>query len=107
MLSRELADAAHYPAIDLEGSISRVMESIIDSKSMKKANKVRRLWTLFKQNQDLIQVGAYEPGTNHDLDEAIRLKKEMEILLQQNSDESFSFSDCHEMLTEVVGDQND
>ena len=107
MLSRELADAAHYPAIDLEGSISRVMESIVDPKSMKNANKLRRLWTLFKQNQDLIQVGAYEPGTNHDLDEAIRLKKEMENLLQQNSDESFSFSDCHEMLAEVVGDQND
>ena len=107
MLSRELADAAHYPAIDLEGSISRVMESIVDPKSMKKANKLRRLWTLFKQNQDLIQVGAYEPGTNHDLDEAIRLKKEMENLLQQNSDESFSFSDCNEMLAEVVGDQND
>jgi flagellum-specific ATP synthase len=107
MLSRELADAAHYPAIDLEGSISRVMESIVDPKSMKKANKLRRLWTLFKQNQDLIQVGAYEPGTNHDLDEAIRLKKEMENLLQQNSEESFSFSDCHEMLAEVVGDQND
>ena len=52
MLSRELADAAHYPAIDLEGSISRVMESIVDPKSMKKANKLRRLWTLFKQNQD-------------------------------------------------------
>ena len=107
MLSRELADAAHYPAIDLEGSISRVMESIVDPKSMKKANKLRRLWTLFKQNQDLIQVGAYEPGTNHDLDEAIRLKKEMENLLQQNSDESFSFSDCHEMLAEVIGNQNE
>ena len=64
MLSRELADAAHYPAIDLSGSISRVMNSLLSPEQLKSANLFRRLWTLYQQNQDLIQVGAYETGAN-------------------------------------------
>ena len=104
MLSRDLADAAHYPAIDLEGSISRVMESIVEPSHLENANKLRRLWTLYKQNQDLIQVGAYESGSNSDLDLAITLRKEVEDLLQQNSSEEFSMDTCKGLLEEVLGD---
>lgn len=104
MLSRDLADAAHYPAIDLEGSISRVMESIVEPSHLENANKLRRLWTLYKQNQDLIQVGAYESGSNSDLDLAITLRKEVEDLLQQNSSEAFSMDTCKGLLEEVLGD---
>jgi hypothetical protein len=60
MLSRKLADAAHYPAIDLNGSISRVMQVLLTPADLKMANRFRRLWSLYQQNQDLIQVGAYE-----------------------------------------------
>lgn len=101
MLSRELADAAHYPAIDLEGSISRVMDSIVDDELLDNANKFRRFWTLYKQNQDLIQVGAYEQGSNPDLDQAIILRDKMETLLQQKYDEQLSFSECTELLAEI------
>jgi len=84
MLSRKLADAAHYPAIDLNGSISRVMQNLLNPDDLKAANRFRRMWSLYQQNQDLIQVGAYETGTNPTLDEAIRLRDAMENFLRQD-----------------------
>ena len=84
MLSRKLADAAHYPAIDLTGSISRIMQSLLDPSDLKQANRFRRMWTLYQQNLDLIQVGAYERGTNPELDDAIRLHDRMVSFLQQD-----------------------
>tara|TARA_B100000809_G_scaffold82159_1_gene80459 strand:- start:1124 stop:2455 length:1332 start_codon:yes stop_codon:yes gene_type:complete len=102
MLSRELADAAHYPAIDLVGSISRVMNSLVTPEQQSASNRLRRLWTLYQQNQDLIQVGAYEPGSNNDLDEAIRLRGGMEKLLQQSSTETISIKQSWPMLDELL-----
>ena len=84
MLSRKLADAAHYPAIDLNGSISRVMQNLLNPEELKAANRFRRMWSLYQQNQDLIQVGAYEMGTNPTLDEAIRLREAMDNFLRQD-----------------------
>ena len=84
MLSRKLADAAHYPAIDLNGSISRLMQSLLDAEDMKSANKLRRLWSLYQQNVDLIQVGAYEQGASAEVDEAIRLHERIVNFLRQD-----------------------
>lgn len=84
MLSRKLADAAHYPAIDLTGSISRVMQNLLSPSDLKQANRFRRLWSLYQQNVDLIQVGAYQAGSNVEIDQAILLREKMEIFLQQD-----------------------
>jgi flagellum-specific ATP synthase len=84
MLSRKLADAAHYPAIDLTGSISRVMQNLLAPTDLKLANRFRRLWSLYQQNVDLIQVGAYQPGTNGEIDQAVALRGAMETFLQQD-----------------------
>jgi flagellum-specific ATP synthase len=84
MLSRKLADSAHYPAIDLTGSISRLMQTLLSSEDLKSANKLRRLWSLYQQNVDLIQVGAYENGSNPELDEAIRLNDRIVNFLRQD-----------------------
>ena len=105
MLSRDLADAAHYPAIDLAGSISRVMDSLLTPELLQAANRLRRLWTLYQQNQDLIQVGAYELGSNPDLDEAIRVRPEMEILLKQLSSEAVSLQVSQEHLLKITGNE--
>tara|TARA_B110000003_G_scaffold99345_1_gene101465 strand:- start:1455 stop:2786 length:1332 start_codon:yes stop_codon:yes gene_type:complete len=102
MLSRELADAAHYPAIDLVGSISRVMNSLVTQDQQNSSNRLRRLWALYQQNQDLIQVGAYEPGSNNDLDDAIRLRQGMETLLQQSRTETVSITQSWTMLDELL-----
>lgn len=84
MLSRRLADQAHYPAIDLNGSISRVMQTLVSPEELKMSNKLRRLWAVYEQNADLVQVGAYEAGTNPELDDAIRLRAQMVTFLQQD-----------------------
>jgi flagellum-specific ATP synthase len=84
MLSRALADAAHYPAIDLMGSISRVMQALVEPAGLKAANRFRRLWTLYQQNAELIQVGAYQAGSNPEIDEAIAKRAHMENFLRQD-----------------------
>ena len=84
MLSRKLADAAHYPAIDLNGSISRVMQNLLSPEDQKLANRFRRLWSLYQQNIDLIQVGAYQMGSNPEIDQAIQLRESMENFLRQD-----------------------
>jgi flagellum-specific ATP synthase len=102
MLSRKLADAAHYPAIDLNGSISRVMQNLLSPIDLKRANRFRRLWSIYQQNQDLIQVGAYEAGSNTELDAAIRLRPVMEQFLQQDMHSPMTFSDCLATVAHVL-----
>ena len=92
MLSRRLADQAHYPAIDLNGSISRVMPALVAPDELRRANKFRRLWSVYEQNADLVQVGAYEHGTNPELDEAIRLRESMVQFLRQEMHASEDYS---------------
>lgn len=98
MLSRALADAAHYPAIDLNGSISRVMQNLVDPTAQKAANRLRRLWSLYQQNQDLIQVGAYQAGTNPDLDAAIRLRPDLATFLCQDMHSPASYDETKDAL---------
>jgi flagellum-specific ATP synthase len=103
MLSRKLADAAHYPAIDLNGSISRVMPSLVDPHEQQSANRFRRLWSVYQQNQDLIQVGAYEAGSNPELDQAIRLRPAMEDFLRQDMQSSQSYEECVDQVAQMMG----
>ena len=103
MLSRKLADAAHYPAIDLNGSISRVMQKLLSPEDLQTANRFRRMWSLYQQNQDLIQVGAYEAGSNPTLDEAIRLRQEMEEFLRQDMHTAENEATTRENLRALLG----
>lgn len=102
MLSRELADAAFYPAIDLTGSVSRVMNQLVSPEQLKRANHFRRLWTLYQQNKDLIQVGAYEQGTNPELDEAIQKRSQFEHFMRQDESERFDKDATQNALNGVV-----
>ncbi|HAZ80449.1 MAG TPA: flagellum-specific ATP synthase FliI [Porticoccaceae bacterium] len=102
MLSRQLADAAHYPAIDLAGSISRLMSNLLTPEQQTIANRLRRLWTLYQQNKDLIQVGAYEPGSNSELDSAINLRPQIEALLQQSSDVAVTMRQSQQLLQQLM-----
>jgi flagellum-specific ATP synthase len=102
MLSRKLADAAHYPAIDLTGSISRLAQALLDPQDMKLANRFRRLWSLYQQNVDLIQVGAYEAGSNPEVDEAISLRPAMETFLRQDMHIGELESDTRDQLRRLM-----
>jgi len=103
MLSRRLADQAHYPAIDLNGSISRVMQALVSPEELKQSNKLRRLWSVYQQNADLVQVGAYESGSNPELDEAIRLREQIVDFLRQDMDKGEDYAmtrnQLHHMLS--------
>ncbi len=103
VLSRSLADAAHFPAIDLMGSISRLMPLICSPEEVDRANKFRRLWTQYKQNEDLINVGAYEAGSNSSLDESIKLLPELEAFLRQDMNQRVDFDAADKMLTDALG----
>jgi flagellum-specific ATP synthase len=102
MLSRRLADQAHYPAIDLNGSISRVMQTLVSSDELKQSNKVRRLWSVYQQNADLVQVGAYESGSNSELDEAIRLREQIVDFLRQDMDKGEDYEITRAQLRNML-----
>ena len=102
MLSRDLADAAHYPAIDLNGSISRVMQNLLNADELKKANRLRRLWSLYQQNRDLISVGAYEAGSNPDIDLAILMRSRLEDFLRQDMHAGVDSQTTRHMIGELM-----
>jgi flagellum-specific ATP synthase len=102
MLSRRLADQAHYPAIDLNGSISRVMQSLVSPDELKQSNKLRRLWSVYQQNADLVQVGAYEAGSNPELDEAIRLREQIVDFLRQDMDKGQDYAMTRNQLSHML-----
>jgi len=84
VLSRELAEAGHYPAIDIERSISRVMTNVAKAPHVEAARRFRQLLAKFNKARDLIQLGAYQAGNDPELDLAVRLHPEMNRLLQQD-----------------------
>jgi len=83
VLSRELAESGHYPAIDVEASISRVMTEIVDSEHQRLVQRFRNLYSIYRQNQDLISVGAYTPGTDARIDEAMYMHPHLLAFLSQ------------------------
>ena len=84
VLSRELAESGHFPAIDIERSASRVMHNVADGQHIEDARRFRQLWSKYSKAKDLIQLGAYVPGGDPDLDLAVRVHPHMVRLLQQD-----------------------
>ena len=91
VLSRTLADAGHYPAIDIEQSISRAMVNLIDQPHLDQIRKFKVLFSRYQRSRDLISVGAYVPGSDPVLDQAISLYPRMESFLQQQLTEQSDF----------------
>ncbi len=102
VLSRRLAEAGHYPAIDIEASISRAMTEITDTEHQQAARGFKRIYSTYQQNRDLISVGAYVKGSNPQIDEAIRLYPSLTDFLQQGIDEPVDFEQSMHDLTAVV-----
>jgi flagellum-specific ATP synthase len=87
VLNRSLAEAGHYPAIDVEQSISRAMHNITSGEHQKQMRHLKQLYSRFQRNRDLISVGAYSAGSDPVLDQAIALHPKIEAFLQQDIDE--------------------
>lgn len=102
VLSRSLAESGHYPAIDIEASISRVMPDIIEPEHMLAARDLRRLYSTYQQNRDLISVGAYRAGADPRIDKAIAKNPAIMDFLQQSMNESVDMSRSLSELTTLL-----
>jgi FliI/YscN family ATPase len=101
ILSRELASRNHYPAIDVLGSISRVMPSIITTDHKQKAAITRKLLATYEKARDLINIGAYVNGTDQEIDASIRALPAMNNFLLQGP-EYCEIEKTHQLLDQVV-----
>ncbi len=105
VLTRELANKNHFPAIDVNASISRLMVDIASKEHSRDAKKLRDILSLYYSNYDLISIGAYKKGSNPELDYAIDKINEANGFLQQEIDENYSFEQTLQILNEIVGSE--
>ncbi|EAI1731089.1 flagellar protein export ATPase FliI [Campylobacter coli] len=101
VLSRELTDFGIYPPINIQNSASRVMGDIISPEHKLWARKFKRLNSLLKENEVLLRIGAYQKGSDKELDEAIAKKEFMQKFLGQNPEESFEFEETIGLLSQI------
>jgi flagellum-specific ATP synthase len=102
VLSRELTDFGIYPPIHILNSASRVMNDIITPEHLAAVRRFRRLYTLLKENEMLIRIGAYVRGTDRELDEAISKKEKMEAFLSQESMSMTQYQETIDQLMELM-----
>ena len=104
VLSRSLAESGHYPAIDIEQSISRAMHNITSVEHQKLARKLKQLNSRYMRSIDLISVGAYEAGSDPVLDTAIGKHNLIEQFLQQDISERADMEESVQLLAHVLAD---
>jgi flagellum-specific ATP synthase len=103
VLSRTLADSGHYPAIDIDASVSRVMTDIAEERHLQLARRLKRLYSIYQQNRDLISVGAYHKGSDPRIDEAIAMNPGIMSFLQQDLHEAVGFEQSLDALEKLLG----
>lgn len=103
VLSREMTDFGIYPPIHILNSASRVMSDIVTPEHLRAILKFRRLYTLLKENEVLIRIGAYQKGSDPELDEAMNKKREMEEFMTQSSTFQSPFQDSVDALLHITG----
>src|SRR5690606_25587585 len=103
VLSRTLAEQGHYPAIDIEASISRAMTSLVDPGHFELTRRFKRLYARYERSRDLISVGAYAPGSDPLLDQAVTLYPRMEAFLVQDMHERQSYAGSVSSLGQLFG----
>ena len=107
VLSRHLADGGMYPAVDIERSISRAMNLVTTTQHQAIANGLKKSFSIYEQNRDLINVGAYQTGTNKQLDMAIKMHPYMLQFLSQGMHEKVSFQSSNEQLAVLYSGMED
>jgi flagellum-specific ATP synthase len=102
VLSRELADAGHYPAVDIEGSISRVMPMVTSKEHQDLARQLKQIYSVYQQNKDLIAIGAYTKGNDPRIDQAINVLPVINFFLQQQMQEVIPYDLSLQQLQEII-----
>ncbi|MED5526528.1 FliI/YscN family ATPase [Gallaecimonas pentaromativorans] len=101
VLSRSLAEAGHYPAIDINASISRVMQQVTDGEHRQWALRLKRLLSRYQQVRELLPLGGYQPGQDPELDESVRRYPAIAAFLQQDTHQAADFAGAVAALKEV------
>ena len=102
VLSRQLANANHFPAIDVGASISRLMVEIVSPEHRQLAGKLRDIMGVYEKNADLVSIGAYKAGTNPKLDHALKKIDAINQFLMQGVDEAFSYEESLNQLRRIM-----
>ena len=102
VLSRKLAAGGHYPAIDVLDSVSRVATAVTTPEQRDAATQLRRLLAAHREAQDLIEIGAYVPGTNPLVDQAIALREVTQMFLRQDMDDLTPAEQSWQVLAQMV-----
>jgi flagellum-specific ATP synthase len=103
VLSRTLADQGHYPALDIEQSISRAMHGLIRPSHFDLVRRFKMLFSRYQRSRDLIAVGAYQPGGDAQLDEAVKMYPALEKFLQQGIEERAEYETSLAQLHALFG----
>jgi FliI/YscN family ATPase len=101
VLSRRLAERGQYPAIDIEASISRVMHMVTTPEHLALAKQFRHYYSLYEQNQDLFNVGAYQAGTNPELDRAVSMRNLLTAYMRQDPKQAINSQTSIDMLAQI------
>ena len=98
VLSRKVAAKNHYPAIDILGSISRLMSEISEKSQQATAAKLRSMLSVYEANYDLVSIGAYKSGSNPELDEALKKIDKINSFLKQDIEEAFDYNEIVSLM---------
>jgi flagellum-specific ATP synthase len=104
ILSRRLAALGHYPAIDVLGSVSRVMPNIVSDEHLEASRLMRELLAVYSEAEDLINIGAYKQGSNPKIDKSIEKNDECVGYLRQGVHEQFEYDDIISRLIQVANE---
>lgn len=102
LLDRKLAERGLFPAINILGSVSRLANKLTDSRVQKAARSLREELALYERMEDMVNMGAYEKGSNPNLDRVIKRLPEIERFRRQDMDEATSLQDSHDSLAELM-----
>lgn len=101
VLDRKLAGKGHYPAIDILSSVSRLMKEIVPKLHIQNAELLKKYLAIYTESEDLIHIGAYQHGTNPDIDKSIQYIQAIRSFTSQSIDEKYSFEEAQKLLYEI------
>jgi flagellum-specific ATP synthase len=102
VLSRKLAERAHYPAVDILQSVSRLMPSVTSQEHILAAQKLKEIYAIYLDAEDLINIGAFSSGSNRRIDGAISLIDKINSFLVQPVRDRTNFTETIRQLTEII-----
>ena len=102
-LTRNLANRGHFPAIDILQSISRVRSDVIDKEQITAVRKILALWAVYQDIEDLVNIGAYVPGTSLEYDLAIQSRPRIVQFLQQEPTQATTLDQARKQVLELAG----